>query len=109
MGRRARQRAGVQVSDLVDALGELPAVRGEPVAVVVHGVIQLQPAVAEAPELADVGAAGRGGAVKLDRARVRGLHENTTGCRPGSPCNEAGASRASATATATTAPRSSAA
>src|SRR5713226_8141945 len=39
-GRRARQRAGVEVPDLVDALGELPAVRGAPVAVVVDAVVQ---------------------------------------------------------------------
>src|SRR5262249_19659854 len=75
VGRRARQRRGVDVFDLVGAFGELPAVRGPPVAVVVHGVVQVRAAVAEAPETQDVCAAGRGVAVKLDRARVRGLHE----------------------------------
>ena len=61
---------GVEVSDLVDAPGELPAVAGALVAVVVDGIVQLRPAIAEAPELADVGTAGCGVAVKLDRARV---------------------------------------
>src|SRR5215471_1491170 len=75
VGRRARQRGGVEVYDLVDALGELPAVWGALVAVVVHGVIQVRAAVAHVPETQDVGTAGRGVAVKLDRARVRGLHE----------------------------------
>jgi hypothetical protein len=49
--RRARQRTGVEVSDLVDALGELPAVRGALVAVVVHGVVQVRVAVAPVNEL----------------------------------------------------------
>ena len=75
MGRRARQRTGIEVSDLVDAFGELPAVRGSLVAVVVHGVVQVRAAVAEAPETQHVRTAGRGVAVKLDGARVRGLHE----------------------------------
>ena len=39
--RRAGQWAGVVVADLVDALGELPAVRGALVAVVVDGVVQV--------------------------------------------------------------------
>src|SRR5260370_34184117 len=51
VGRRARQRGGVEVSDLVDALGELPAVGGALVAVVVDGVVQVRVAVAEAYEL----------------------------------------------------------
>src|SRR4051812_47235794 len=51
VGCRARQRSGVEISDLVDALGELPAVRGALVAVVVHGVVQLRPALAHVPEL----------------------------------------------------------
>jgi Bacterial regulatory helix-turn-helix protein, lysR family len=46
-GRRARQRGGVEVPDLVDPLGELPAVRGALVAVVVDGVVQLRAAVAQ--------------------------------------------------------------
>src|SRR5438034_5625050 len=74
-GRRARQRGGVEVPDLVDALGELPAVRGALVAVVVDGVVQLRAAVAQVDQLADVGTAGRGVALQLDRARVGGLHE----------------------------------
>jgi hypothetical protein len=74
-GCRARQRSGVEVSDLVDALHRLRAVRSAPVAVVVHGVVQLRVAVAPAPELSHVCTADRGVAVKLDRARVRGLHE----------------------------------
>ena len=41
VGRRAGQRSGVEVSDLVDALGELPAVAGALVAVVVDGVVQV--------------------------------------------------------------------
>jgi hypothetical protein len=45
------------------------------VAVVVDGVVQPLAAVAGAPQLVDVGAAGRGVAVKRDRARVRGLHQ----------------------------------
>jgi hypothetical protein len=44
LGRRARQRSGVEVSDLVDALRELPAVRGALVAVVVQGVVQVRAA-----------------------------------------------------------------
>jgi len=74
-GWRARQRRGVEVPDLVDALGELPAIRGPLVTVVIHGVVQVRAAVAEAPEAQDVGTPGRGVAVKLDRPRVRGLHE----------------------------------
>src|SRR6516162_7287762 len=74
-GCRARQWRGVEVPDLVDALGELPAFAGALVAVVVDGVVQPLAAVAGAHELLDVGAAGRGVAVQLDRARVRGLHE----------------------------------
>ncbi len=35
----------------------------------------MRAAVAEAPEAQDVGTPGRGVAVKLDRPRVRGLHE----------------------------------
>jgi hypothetical protein len=35
--RRARERSGVEVLDLVHALRELPAIRGALVAVVVHG------------------------------------------------------------------------
>src|SRR6266704_3869554 len=46
VGRRACQRAGVEVSELGDALGELPAVRGALVAVVVHEVVQVCAAVA---------------------------------------------------------------
>src|SRR5919106_1741398 len=46
VGRRAPQRSGVEVSDVVDAFRELPAVRGALVAVVVHGVVQLRPTVA---------------------------------------------------------------
>src|SRR6266702_4578180 len=63
-GRRARQRAGVEVSDLVDPLGELPAVRGALVAVVVDGVVQPLAAVAGAGELLYVGTSGRGVAVQ---------------------------------------------
>jgi hypothetical protein len=66
---------GVEVSELGDALGELPAVAGALVAVVVHEVVQMRAAVVGAGELAQVGAAGRGVAVKLDRARMGGLHE----------------------------------
>jgi hypothetical protein len=75
LGRRARQRSGVQILDLVGAFGELPAVRGASVAVVVHGVVQMRAAVAHVPETQDVCTAGRGVARKLDCARVRGLHE----------------------------------
>jgi hypothetical protein len=53
----------------------LRARAGALVAVVVDGVVQLRAAVAGAPELLDVGAAGRGVALQLDRARVGGLHE----------------------------------
>src|SRR6266568_1451360 len=74
-GRRACQRSGVEVPDLVDALGELPPVAGALVAVVVDGVVQPLTAVAGAGELLDVGPAGRGGAVQLDRTRIGGLHE----------------------------------
>jgi 2-polyprenyl-6-methoxyphenol hydroxylase-like FAD-dependent oxidoreductase len=73
--RRARQRAGVEVPDLVGPPGELPAVRGALVAVVVDGAVQPLAAVAGAGELSRVGAAGRGVAVQLDRARVSVLHE----------------------------------
>src|SRR5450631_2732696 len=75
VGRRARQRTGVEVPDLVDPLGELPAVAGALVAVVVDGVVQPLAAIAGAGEFMDVGTAGRGVAVQLDRARMRGLHE----------------------------------
>jgi hypothetical protein len=51
LGRRARQRTGVEVSDLVDTLSKLPAVRCALIAVVVDGVVQLRAAVAHAPEL----------------------------------------------------------
>src|SRR5262250_2466216 len=74
-GRRARQRAGVEVPDLVDPLGELPAVAGALVAVVVDGEVQPLEAVEGTHDLLDVGTAGRRVAVKDDRARVRGLHE----------------------------------
>src|SRR5438034_4606793 len=74
-GRRARQRSGVEVPDLVDALGELPAVAGALVAVVVDGVVQVRAAVTQADDLVEVGPARRGVAVELDRARVSGLHE----------------------------------
>jgi hypothetical protein len=37
-GRRARQQAGIEVPDLIDAFGELPAVAGALVAAVVDGV-----------------------------------------------------------------------
>src|SRR5579875_205745 len=40
-GRRARQRAGVEIPELGDALAELPAVPGAPVAVVVDEVVQV--------------------------------------------------------------------
>jgi GAF domain-containing protein len=40
-----------------------------------HEVVQVRATVAQAGELAQVGAAGRGVAVQLDRARVGGLHE----------------------------------
>jgi hypothetical protein len=43
---RAGQRSGVDVSDLIEALGEFPAVRGALVAVVVNGVVQVRVAVA---------------------------------------------------------------
>src|SRR5215467_3082592 len=74
-GRRARQRAGVEVPDLVDSLGELPAVAGALVAVVVDGEVQTLKAVEGTHDLLDVGTTGRRVAVKDDRARVRGLHE----------------------------------
>src|SRR5580692_8160202 len=74
-GSRAGQWTGVEVSDLVDPFSELPAVRGALVAVVVDGKVQPLAAVAGARELLDVGAAGRGVAVQLDHARMRGLHE----------------------------------
>src|SRR5215470_2881669 len=60
VGRRARQRGGVEVPDLVDALGEPPAVAGAPVAVVVDGVVQVRAAVAQADDLLEVGPPGRG-------------------------------------------------
>ena len=63
------------VLTMTDPLGELPPVAGALVAVVVDGVVQALAAVAGAGELLDVGAAGRGVAIKLDHARVRGLHE----------------------------------
>ena len=40
-GRGARQRSGVEVPDLVDALSEPPAIRGALVTVVVDGVVQV--------------------------------------------------------------------
>jgi hypothetical protein len=40
-----------------------------------QGIVDHGPAVAQQSKLLDVGAAGRGVTVKLDRARVRGLHE----------------------------------
>ena len=52
--RCATQRCGVDVPDLVDALGELPAVGGAPVAIVVDRVVQMGSAVAEPDQLADV-------------------------------------------------------
>jgi hypothetical protein len=58
-GRRARQRSGVEVPDLVDPLGELPPVAGALVMVVVDGEVQALAAVAGAGELLDVGTAGR--------------------------------------------------
>src|SRR4029450_1738775 len=73
--RRARQRSGIQIHDLVSAFGELPAFWGAPVAVVVDGVGQMGTAGAHVPETQDVCTAGRGVALKLDCARVRGLHE----------------------------------
>jgi hypothetical protein len=48
---RARQWSGVDVSDLVEALGEFPAVRGALLRVVVHGVVQVRAAVAPVHEL----------------------------------------------------------
>lgn len=75
VGRRARQRGGVEVPDLVQPLGELPALRGALVAVVVDGVVQALASVEGARELLEVGAAGRGVAVEQDRAGVCGLHE----------------------------------
>src|SRR5690349_21689984 len=74
-GRRAGQRRGVEVPEFGDAFGELPAVRGALVAVVVNEVVQMRAAVACAGEFAQIGAAGCGVAVELDRARVGGLHE----------------------------------
>src|SRR5258708_28083286 len=73
--RRACQRAGVEVADLVDALGELPAVRGALVTVVVDGVVRVRATVPPVDELTQVRPAGRGVALQPDRARVRGLHE----------------------------------
>src|SRR6185437_7747438 len=70
------ERGGVEVSDLVDALGELPAVAGAPVAVVVDGVVKALVSVAGSHEFLEIGAAGGGIAVQLDRARVRCLHED---------------------------------
>ena len=52
------------------------AAAGALVAVVVDGEVQALAAVAGAGELLDVGTAGRGVAVQLDRARVGGLHED---------------------------------
>jgi hypothetical protein len=63
------------VPDLVDALGELPAVRGPLVAVVVDGVVQFRRAVEQAADLGHVRAAGRGVTVQLDDARVGVLDE----------------------------------
>ena len=75
VGRRARQRGGVEVPDLVHPLGEPPAVLGALVAVVVDGEVQTLASVEGAREFLDVGAAGRGVAVELDRAGVCVLHE----------------------------------
>src|ERR1700761_4620850 len=86
LGRRARQRSGVEVPDLIDALGELPAVAGALVAVVVDGVIQVAVAVAGADHLAPVGPARRGVAVQHDDAGVGGLHQELHELRhPGPP------------------------
>src|SRR5690606_26984959 len=74
-GHRTGQRRGVGIPDLIDALAELPAFRGAPVAVVVDRVVQVRGAVMKASELRDVSTAGRGVAVELDRARVCGLYE----------------------------------
>jgi len=57
LGRRARQGGVVEISDLVYALLELPAVQGALVAVVINGVVQLRATVALAPELCDASAA----------------------------------------------------
>src|SRR3954464_12977533 len=69
-GRRARQRALVDVPDLIDPLGEPPAVTGALVAVVVHRVVLVRPAVEQVDELLDVGTAVRGVALQPDDARV---------------------------------------
>src|ERR1700685_797344 len=52
--RRPGQWGGVVVTDLIDALGELPAVGGAAVAVVVDGVVELRPPVAQPAELLQV-------------------------------------------------------
>src|SRR6266571_7402486 len=67
-GRRARQPTVVEVPDLIGAFGELPAIRGALVAVVVDGVVRLRAAAAEANELLDVGTAGRGVARRRHRS-----------------------------------------
>src|SRR5687768_10534157 len=64
----ARERGGVEVAQLVGALGELPPVRGPHVAVVVDGVVRVGAAFAEAAELHDVGPADGGVALELDHA-----------------------------------------
>jgi hypothetical protein len=46
---------------------------------VVDAIVQLRPAIAEACELRHVGPAGRGVAVKHDRARVGGLPRSRAG------------------------------
>src|SRR2546423_12350132 len=73
-GRRARQRTVVEGPDLVAALGELPAVAGALVTVVVDRVVQLRAAAVEAGEVGEGGTARRGVAVQLGRARGGGLH-----------------------------------
>jgi hypothetical protein len=61
----------VDVPDFVDALGELPAVSCAPVTVVIDAIVQLGATVAEADDFGQVGAAGGGVAVDLNRAGVR--------------------------------------
>jgi benzoate membrane transport protein len=86
LGGRSGQRGVVAVPDLVDPLGELPAVAGAPVPVVVDGVVQFAVAVAGADQFLHVGPAGRGVAVQLDGAGVGGLHQEVHELRhPGPP------------------------
>src|SRR4051812_34978738 len=73
--RRAGERSGVEIPDLVDALAELPSVRRALVAVVVDRVVQVRAPVAQPDELADVRAAGATVAVELDHSGVGGLDE----------------------------------